>query len=492
LKRIASPSLAAIAAVVSLMGAASCSVPLAPGYRVVKETRAIRFVSGPPPALSIHAEFTLVNSGNSALGFVDVRLPLQQAFGLGDLRVQVDGRGVAPAPLPAPEQQAQPDALRIAFAKPWLRKQKRELAFDYTLRSPAGSGAAIAVETQSFHLGLRGWAPRLEPPKHFLAPHPARPAHTSYTVRVPSDFAVVAGGAPKGRKTRGAEIEYRFELNKDDLGAFVVAGRYVQWPAHPGRNSPQFWTSQPLAGDPSRSAQQIEIAWTALATAFGPLGQRLQVPRVVESPALRGDLSGAAPAAAGFPGGALVNPAAFALGLDSSRFLQIVSEALARSWFDEVVQPSPEAAIGMGEGLPEYASIVADEARNGPLARRQRIYAYLRRYDDAVRYAAETPLSAVTLASPLPQRRIALAKAPLLYIELEDACGEAPVRAGLAHLLASLRGQQVDYPVLRSALEESTGRDLGRIFRQWLNQKGIPENFRARYPYGEGAEQTGN
>jgi aminopeptidase N len=85
-----------------------------------------------------------------------------------------------------------------------------------------------------------------------------------------------------------------------------------------------------------------------------------------------------------------------------------------------------------------------------------------------------------------------LAKAPLFYIEMEDACGEAPVRAGLAHMVASMRGQQVDYHILRSVLEESTGRDLAKLFREWLDQKGIPANFRGRYRYGEGAEEMGN
>ncbi|MGH9689058.1 MAG: hypothetical protein ACRD5K_18450, partial [Candidatus Acidiferrales bacterium] len=140
----------------------------------------------------------------------------------------------------------------------------------------------------------------------------------------------------------------------------------------------------------------------------------------------------------------------------------------------------------------EYAEIVTDEARNGPLARRQRIYEYLRRYDAAVKNADETPIASTTADSPFAQRRIALAKAPLFYIELEDACGEAPVRAGLAHLVATMRGQEVDYNLLRSALEESTGRELGKIFREWLHQKGIPKTFRARYPYGEGSERTGN
>jgi hypothetical protein len=475
------------------MCTASCGVPLAPGYRIAKETREIRFFAGEPPTVAIHEDFTLVNSGNSSLNFFDVGLPSEKDGRTSVLRVEVDGREVRPSPLPAVEQEAEPDVVRIEMGAPWNRKQKRELSLNYTLRSPSNFGTDIAIDPAAFHLDLRGWAAWLQPPKHFLAPSASRPERLSYRIRVPADFAILAGGARKGQKNYGQEIEYRFQLGREDLGAFVVAGRYEKWPSKNERDSVQFWTLQSLNENPAKAAQQIAQVWKTLTNDFGVFDKSIHAPVVVESAAVRDRVGGnGGPAAESFPGGGLVNPAALALGVDSDQFVQIVSEALARNWFDEEVEPSEEAAIGMGEGLPEYASIVTDEARNGPLARRQRIYEYLRRYDAAVKYAAETPLEATTMDSPLPQRRIALAKAPLFYIELEDACGEVPVRVGLTHMLTSLRGQEVDYKVLRSALEESTGRELGKLFREWLNQKGIPKNFRARYRYGEGAEQMGN
>lgn len=482
-----------ISAVAWLVCAAACGVPLAPGYRIAKETRQIRFVPGQPSSLAIRAEYTLVNSGTGELNFVDVRLPSEQGFGRGDLRVDVDGRSVVPMPLPPIEQRKQPDVVRIAFEKPWMRKKRRELRFEYTLRTPHDSDYGLTIEPGGFHLGLRGWAPQLQPTKYVLATYPSRPNRVSYMVRVPADFAILAGGARRKRKKTGAEIEYRYEVGPSDLEPFVVAGRYAKWPAQGARAPAEFWTTQPLNGNSEQAAQKIADAWKTLNADFGELDKRIRVPVVAESSAVQANIAGdRGPAAVSFPGGALVNPAAIALGIDSEPFLQIVSRALARGWFDGAVLPSDEAEIGMGAGLPEYASIVTDEARNGPLARRQRIYAYLRRYDDAAKYAEETPIAATTFASPLAQRRIALAKAPLFYIELEDACGEAPVRAGLAHMVASMRGQEVDYHVLRSVLEESTGRELGKIFREWLHEKGIPKNFRARYHYGEGAEEMGD
>ena len=473
-----------------LVCVSGCAVALAPGYRIAKEARAIHFIPGSAPALAVEADFTLKNTGTTDLNFIDVRLPSKRDTGRSNLHVKLDGNEVLPEPLPKTREQ--PDVVRIAFTRPWKRKEKRELSFAYDLRAPGDFPSYVTIEPNSFHLGLRGWAPQLRPYKYVLTTYPSRPAHIEYAVRVPTGFSVLAGGARKGRKNYGNEIEYRYEVSGADLGVFAVAGRYVKWSSGGNQGSVSIWTTQALAGDAQQSAKQLADIWKTLTSDFGVFDKRIRGPHVIESDGVRNDIAGdGAPAAISFPGGALLNPAAFGQGIDSRRFLQLVSEALARNWFDEEVLPSAEAEIGMGEGLPEYASIVTDEARGGLQARRQRIYDYLRRYDAAAKRARETPLASTLADSPLPQRRIALAKAPLFYIEIEDACGEEPVRAGLAHMLASMCGQEVDYDVLRSVLEESTERPLGKIFREWLYRTGIPSNFRARYPYGEGGEEAG-
>ena len=186
-----------------------------------------------------------------------------------------------------------------------------------------------------------------------------------------------------------------------------------------------------------------------------------------------------------------MNPAALDLGIDSSQFLDMVSHALAHNWFGDELAPTPDAALGMGEGLPEYATIVIEEARNGPAARRDRILRYLRRYEEARKQANETPLGLTMMTDPIAQRRIALAKAPLFYVELEDICGEAPMRSGLAHLVALLRGQEIGYDDLRSALEQATNRNLAGPFRVWLNEKGIPQDFLDRYPLSSAVLENG-
>jgi len=470
----------------------SCAVPIAPGYRIVKQSCDVSFVPGPPAKLQIHTMYRLENVGNSALTFLDANFPDEREFGRTDLRVEFDGRTVALAHLPGDYQAEQPDSLRIPFESPWQTKQFRSLSIEYSLTAPENSGSRITLGENEFHLGSRGWFPELEPPKHLLAPNPESVDPVSYTYRVPADFVVLARGTPKGQKRDGNETEHRFVLSNDDLPPFVVAGRYAVAAANRRSQSAAFWTLEPLKDDPAPAAQQIATAWNTLETNFGPLDKNITAPHVVESPELHGRVTGeGGPAAAAFPGGAIVNPAALALGTSSSEFLDIVSHALAHNWFGDELRPNSESSIGIGEGLPEYATIVIDEARNGPAGRRRRVIEYLRRYDEARTRASETPLGVTMLTDPIGPRRIALAKAPLFYVALEDVCGPNEVRRGLARLVALLRGQEVDYNDLRSALEQSTNRSLGPMFRLWLNQKGIPQDFRDRYPFDSASQETG-
>jgi hypothetical protein len=480
--------------VVLLLCATSCTVPLAPGYQILKETREVRFSAGPPPELRIRTSYTLQNSGLSDLAFIDVIFPDERAYGRANLHVEWNGHEVTPEKLPAEYQAEHPDTLRLACDPPWARREQRSLQIDYSFVEPAEQGARITLGAANFHLGSRGWIPLPQPPGRVLAPYPARPAKTFYTVRVPENFLVLGGGTPAGRKKDGAETEYRFELRKDDLPAYVVAGRYVDSSSRgksANKTDVAFWTLQPLQQDPAAAAQRIAAAWSALQRDFGPLDKNIPGPHMVESPELRaraGEEGQAA--AASFPGGALVNSGALGLGFQSDEVVQQINQALAHSWFGVEMYPEPDAAVGIGEGLPNYATIVGDESTGGEPARRRRIQQFLDAYDKAVQRTAGTPTaekSIITtmLYDPFEQRRIAAAKSALFFTALEDAYGEAPVRSGLARVVALLRGKEVGFNDLRAALEQTTGKNLAEPFRDWLYRTGMPQDFRNRYAAGK-------
>lgn len=473
---------ASVLAFLAVLAGAACSVPSAPGYRILKQTRDVSFVPGETPELHVASFYVLENSGTMDLPSMDVTLPDEKAYGRKDLRVEMDGRALNPVNLPEENQWSSPNVRRIMFDTLWKRQEKSALKIEYAFRLPADPGSRITVGPDNFHLSSRGWAPVLQPPKHFLAPRPTRPARASFTVRVPSDFLVLARGTPSGRKQDGHETEYRFELVKDDLTPFVVAGKYVASSPERDAASAIFWTFQPLKDRSELPLRRIRAAWNFLEKDFGPLDKNIRAPHAVEFRNSQGVLTvepGIEPEP--FPGGALLDSDAMELGISDERLFRAVTHGLAHNWFGDEVFFAPYAAIGMGEGLPEYATIAVEESENGEAGRRRRIAEYLNEYDKLRSEAEETPLGVTMTADPIEQRRIALAKAPLFFVALEDACGEQAMRSGLREMVTLLRGQQTGYDALRSALEQSSGKNLAGVFRVWLNDKDIPAEFRTRY-----------
>lgn len=470
------------AALLLLLGMCACAVPLAPGYRIVKESREIRFSSGEKPELRVRAEYALKNTGTTDLEFIDLDLPDEKIYGRGDLRVQWDGGEAQLSDLPEQFQPAEVSSMRLPFASPWKRGQEDELSVEYTFGSPGDIGDRITLGAEDFHLGARGWSPVLQAPKHFLSPFPGRPEVTSYTVAVPNGFLVLGGGRLKARKASSSGETYTFELRRGDLSPSVEAGKYVTSASSAKAGAAVFWTLEPLKQDPQAANEVLMAVWDALESDFGPPDKNIPAPHIVESASLREHLTGEeGPAATAFPGGVLVNPALLSVGLASDTFEARVTHALAHNWFGDEVYFGRFTALGLGEGLPEYATIVAEEAAKGPAARDRRVGTYLREYDQARGKTEENPLGVSALSDPPGQQRIALAKAALFLVAVEDVCGEKSMRDGLKRLITLLRGQEVDYDVLRSQLEQSSGKNLADLFRVWLNEKDVPAAFRARY-----------
>jgi hypothetical protein len=464
---------------------AGCSVPLAPGYELEKQTLDVHFVAGSPPHLAIRAGYQLRNVGNSELTSIDATLPLEKTFARQDLRVQIDGRSVVAAPVPNLASDETPgDDFRIPFDPPWPEKKRLSLVIEYDLAPALPGRASIAVNENSFHIHQGGWIPVLQTPRKLFAHDVERPDPAPINFLVPAGFAVLSGGDPAGSKKRGGEVEYRFRLQKWDLDPYVVAGRYQQQTVNLPGPGVIFWTLEPLSPAMAQaSGGRLSAAMTTYEKAFGTIARSAQPIWLVETPALLRSFSSAEdePAARPFPGGVLLNRAAFAAGVASESFLALADHELAHTWLGEEIILRPEARLGMGEGFAEYATVVLAEARGGPAARREAVERFLRAYDDERTKAADKPLRALTARDPWEQRRLAFTKGALFFVALEDQYGEDGVRKSLAYLFRTMRGESAGYAELRSALEQQTGQNLGGFFRAWLDGKGIPEDFRKRY-----------
>ena len=457
----------------------------APNYRIDKAAVRIEFTPGEFSELHLTASYTLENYGISVLPFIDVMLPNDTRYRIRNLLVKVNGQTVNSAQGLEGSPEAQASKFRVPFEPGWNPRERRDLAIEYNFSAQDGAEKSGALAAASFYLISPGWLPALQPPSHVLSSTPAIPDRTAYSVEVPADFLVLASGKPRGRKKDRGTVKYQFELRKNDLAPYVIAGRYVETPSSRQKNGVSFWTFEPLKGDPAGVEKQIASVSDILQKTFGPLEKNTSGVRVVESSVDSSDVT-SEPETVPFPAGVLVSSQAMAAGIESPSFSKLISGALARSWFANI--SGPDSPIGISEGLAEYAEIVVDETLEGQTSQRDLVSRFLQEYESGCKEAVEKPLISTTMQDPIEQRRIALAKAPLFFMALEDAYGEEPVRRGLTQVLALLRGQKVGYPDIRAALESVTNKDLAPMFRVWVYKTGIPDEFRQKY----GGAKAGN
>jgi len=467
-----------LAFVVSLC---ACKEPLGPGYWIEQQSYDLNYAAASPAHIEVRATYRIENTGNSPLDFIRVTFPDTPSYGRENLRIHLNGRDLSPRPVAgAPARE-----MELPFDPPWPRGDKRELMIEYHLAPAPPGNSLIAVDKNSVLLRQFGWFPELHSPEALFAKSNDRAEKVRVTIRVPRDFLLLSNGRKRGTDRRDTETEYRFELREDDADTFLVAGRYLETRAEVAGGDVIFWTFELLPGDrATQAAARIAASYHALESFFGRLEKKQQPIWVVETPAQlasRGSDSDA-PAGVGFPAGALLNRRAFTLGVESDSFLELVEHELAHRWFGQTVSPRPEADPVLSEGLAEYATLVAAEARGGEAARRRQAALLLRWYDEARNQAVERPLEALRSTDPWEERVFAYNKGALFFVALEDEFGKENIRHGLARLVYALRGEDpFGYNALRSALEGETQREMADFFRTWLYQTGIPDDFRARY-----------
>ncbi len=464
----------------ALLLLAACAVPLAPGYRIEQQSMEVRYVAASPVHLSIRARYRLKNTGNAELEFLEAALPDEQTFGRQNLRVHLDGREVAVEP----DGDGAARSVRIRFAPPWPQKQRRSLVLEYDLAPAPPGHAALAVNDGSFHIRDAAAFPTLRPPKGTFAEGGEKPTEIALAFQAPADFRVFAGGREQGSQRRSGETEARFRLAKKEQDPFVVAGRYQEKESRSGDARVVFWTFEPLDADQAQAAAtRLAATFETYRTAFGPIGKIPATVRMVETQARLTQQAAGSEDAAGVAvqAGALLNRQAFALGITSDAFLDLADHELANTWFGQAIVPRRRVEPALGEGLAEYAALVAAEARGGEAVRRNRAARLLRWFDESRKQTADKPLLRLEPSDPFEQRVFGHSKGALFFVALEDQYGKENVRRALARLVSSLRGEHFGFAALMSALELETGQKLGEFFRLWLDQTGIPEEVRSRY-----------
>lgn len=459
--------------VAALICLSNCAVPLAPGYRIEKQSITVRFVPGAPPHLAIRAQYRLANVGNAPLHFIGVELPGDKSFGRANLHAEINSKEITLQHNPAEAA----DDWRVPMPVAWRQKEKLNLALSYDLAAQSATDPRVFVAANTFSLNDSGWFPALMGFKAILSPGIVRPNPTDLSVIVPADFRVTASGQLHGTRKQNGEVEYRFRIGASDFDPYVLAGQYNEQRVSTGGVTVAIWTVKPIGAD---QAQDIASAVTAARNSyvqnFGGLPKSMNVIYDVDVP---DEVISADNPAFLVPGAVYVSQIRSerpsTAGIFSNLFVPV---ELAHTWFAHVIVPRPEAWT-LAEGLDIYASMVTtpgeDEMRN------RRITSVLSYYDADKLKAVEKPILSLALTDPEPQLAFAGDKIQLFFFALEDKCGRENVEHAIAHMVYALRGQQYGYNDFRAALEQECHQDLSSMFATWLDQKGIPVDFRARY-----------
>jgi hypothetical protein len=463
-----------------------CGVPIAPGYQIQKESLTLHFISGAPPHLAMRADYRLQNVGTAPLNFVEVTLPSEKSFGSANFRATVAGAEITPereqsvmdetaSPGAAPDE----SLWRISLPRSLRQKQKIDITLAYDLAAQPATDPRIFVGASAFYLDDSGWFPEFQEPKALFAEDIVRPNPTGLTVVIPANFRVTASGEAHGAKKRNAETEYRFRIGASDFDPYVLAGQYRQQKISGDGTQVVIWTFQPVsAAQAQQTAAQIAAAAKFYAQNFGPLPKSMNAIYDAELPG-----NGAGQNAwQGFLPGVIYNRVfdpqkSFGAGLNNGLSGDFIQIELGYTWFGHMIRPRPEA-WSLGIGLSTYAFAESNEVG---ASRTEGIRSSLNHYDNDRGQAVEKPIVFLTPNDPQDQLQIGFDKMQLFFFVLEDKCGRQNLTHAIAHMVYALRGQQYGYSDFRAALEEECHQNLAGFFRAWLNQKGIPADFRARY-----------
>lgn len=461
-------TLAAIAAAVCMAG---CAAPLGPGFRIEEQLLHAEYVAAPQPAVIVRAAWHVRNTGNQPLEGVDVLLPDPSSQNRDGLTAEVNGSALQLS-------SGNGRSTRLAFDPPLGIEEARDIVLSYELRGAKDAASGTDVTEQGFVLPPGDWAPALLRPKRALARGGEPPKKWEMTIRVPSGWRVHASGRPKGKDhgedARPATVTYRFEQRKDGFLPFAVAGAFQEAKVSAGGNDVLLWTRQPLPANLARQyAEQIVGAVQFYDGAFGPRKIAARRWWMIECP--RKDPCWAVPQAALVSGDPLREDSSRSIGAQLER-------QLAFTWLEFRVRPDwNKEPLPLG-ALTDYAADLAGAAQERGDSRRIRIHALLAFYDLDKAREPEPPVFSVRLSDPASARQFAGVKSELFWFALEDAAGTENLLRALRHLLKAYPGGNWRADDLRSALEQECGKNLAPLFRRWLVEPGIPEDFRGRYP----------
>lgn len=454
---------------------ASCAVPLGPRFYRHRELVEVRYVPAPDARVEVHSTMEIENSGNRPLEFVDVALPGKQSFARSDAEIDFGGYVIEIEELPhkstgnAPAQ----NLLRLRLASPWPLQAKSTLRISYTLRASLDSATGAGVGTESFFLD-ENWFPMLLAPEGLFAKGEARQKKCELRVSVPHGYKVHASGKLRGSKSRGAEREFRFQVEEDDFLPFVVGGDYLEHRFQGKDQTFLFWTREAIPQHAlEHTGRRLVVTSQFFQFMFGQLSPRHTPMVVVEMDSSTLDATWV------LPGSILLSGSKLRESL--RRPPGFLERKLAFAWTERIAQPANAPAASLSDALATLAAVSAREARGDPMDWHRYVSDLMTDFDKSRVTFKEKTIPSLRFEDAEEIKTQADKKTSLMLLALRQEVSPATLHRAIRHMLQSLRGSTYGWVDFRAAVEAESGRDLGEFFRKWLNETGIPEEFRKRY-----------
>ena len=452
--------------------AASCAVPLGPGYDIQKQQIRVDFSPSSAMALRVNAEYTLKNSGTQPIPSLEVRLP-RRRFEVSNLSVSWDGAVLAP--VPSPEN---PRNSLVEFHEPWAMTTRHTLHIVFEIAQRAGPQTGWTFAPDAFFLPEGGWSPELVPSRGVAGYGGTPPEKWELTASVPPDFRVHASGEQRHASRKRDSLVVRFQQSSSDLNPFIVAGRYAESSLGHGNRTIHLWTrsapnSKALADASASLARELDV----YDSVFGARKQPAPI-WIVECPVASGCVvSSDAPFLEffgekfGTSNAEMIsfNTAIVNISGASSRIAAIVGPSLAASWLGYGRNPGFYEQKPPLSALPLFAAALGREAVLGPSAR----------VDMIRRALAQIPRRPARQGEEDP--RVLRAKSFLFFYALRDRYGADAFGTAVRHMLAARSGVGFDLADFISALEQETHENIAEQVRLWMKHPGVPQEFRDRY-----------
>jgi hypothetical protein len=464
--------------------AAGCVNPLGPGYHFPDRQAEIRVSGALPGRIHIRVVDELENAGDRPLQSLEVRLPESSAFGAQNLWVRIEGAEVTPQH----SSQTDPRMMRAPFDPMWQQNEKRRIVTEWDLSPQPSPRGTIVASPDGFYIADETAFPLWVTPVGVFSRGGTKPATQLLTVYAPPDFRVLAPGKGLKRRMDRDQVVHRFLTRPDnEFFTYVVAGRYQEKIVRTQQGDVQFWTLRSIDAPAAQTAAaRLSPSMKSLTEFFGPASKEALsgnvAVRIAEAPVELPDEFGPPGDSGGasFPQGVLLDPKAIEQGLANENVLQLAEYELARTWFGWRVRPRPEAQILMGRGVGLFGLVVIAESR-GPAERRRFVVSLVARYDEARAVALDRRLMEPPTGYSRAERISTGYRAALFLVALEDVCGRDNLKTALRDIIRSRAASDTGYEELRAALESESGKDLAEMFRTWLVQPGLPNDFRNRY-----------